>query len=65
MVLCHIGTTQAASCSGQFVWLSAYRQQEESSSVSKLIHGENTSLLEKKQRFSSSLDIVSLLHDLW
>lgn len=65
MVLCHIGTTQAASCSGQFVWLSAYRQQEESSSMNKLINGGNTSLLEKKQRFSSSLDIVSLLHDLW
>lgn len=54
VVSCHIGTTQAASCSGQFVWLSAYRHWEESLSMNKLINGGNASLLEKKQRFSFS-----------
>lgn len=60
VVLCHIGTTQAASCSGQFVWLSAYRQREESSSMNRLINGGNTSLWKRNDDFLSPLDTVSL-----
>lgn len=61
--LCHIGTAQHnmfwTICNSDFLLTDM---------VGKFIHGlqggGNTSLLEKKQRFSSTLEIVSLLHDL-
>lgn len=67
MALCHIGTAQHNTTCLLF-WTICNSDFLLTDIVGKFISGlqgdGNTSLLEKKQRFSSFLETVSLLHDL-